>query len=282
MAECGLLLHSVARAIEPLYGKREAMTIALMVLSHSTNLTTSQLLSDPKREVGSRGLEAKVARLAEGYPVQYLLGTAQFLDFEFEVAEGVLIPRPETEELVLTAVHKLKSKNIISPRVLDVGCGSGCISVSIKKLLPDSRVTALDISTEALDIARRNAQRHSVGIDFREGDALCLGALFTDEFDMILSNPPYIPESEIDLMRRNVVDYEPHLALFVPDDDPLKFYRAITRSAFGLLSEGGVLGFEVHENYARQCGEMILGEGFSSVEVLRDIFEKERMVWAQR
>ena len=101
-------------------------------------------------------------------------------------------------------------------------------------------------------------------------------------YDLIVSNPPYIPESEIELMRRNVVDYEPHLALFVPDDDPLKFYRAITRSAFGLLSEGGVLGFEVHENYARQCGEMILGEGFSSVEVLRDIFEKERMVWAQR
>ncbi len=283
MARCGTILRQITSRIEPLYGEREAASIARIVVSERTNLTISQLLAGPEREVQISDLDNLIEQLACGRPLQYVLGWEEFSALRFEVGEGVLIPRPETEELVLRVVSSLKELSKSNPKVLDVGCGSGCIAISTKNLYPEAEVTALDISTEALDIAHRNAQRLAPEVRVIRGDALNLReSLAGEKFDIIVSNPPYIPQSEEQSMRINVTGYEPHLALFVPDDDPLKFYRAIAHSALEMLNEGGMLWFEAHEEYAQKTLDMILCEGFKQGGVVKDIFDKERMVWASK
>lgn len=268
-------VERIRRAILGLYGEREALQIARMVATELGGVTLTQLLTEPDEPLAIDRLDARIAELAAGRPVQYVVGHTEFYGLDLLVGEGVLIPRPETEELIRWIAG---SPRPAAPDVLDIGTGSGCIAIALARELPGARVTAVDLSQEALAIARENARRHAAAIDFRREDAL--GDLLpgaAECFDLIVSNPPYVPLGERTAMRPNVLRYEPPTALFVPDDDPLRFYRAIARHARRLLRPGGRLYFEIHENYARQMLGMLAGEGFPQSVVRRDLNDKDRM-----
>jgi release factor glutamine methyltransferase len=234
-------------------------------------------------------IERAMARLEEGEPIQYVLGRACFCGRSFAVAPGVLIPRPETEELcrLIMNTHPSESLNI-----LDIGTGSGCIAITMALEMPDAEVEAVDISPEALAIAGANAARLGAKVSFHQYDILSedsppLGrgrgwvAPSTPKYDIIVSNPPYICERERADMERNVLDYEPHTALFVPDDDPLLFYRAIGQKALTMLAPGGILCFEINPLYCDQLIELLRSQGYGEVEAVSDSFGKRRFVTAK-
>lgn len=274
------VVQYIEEPLLPLYGEREARQIARIVAEELSGLRTADFLVEPERPLPIEGLDAVIARLAEGRPLQYVLGHAEFCGLDFLVREGVLIPRPETEELVRWIAD---STAIDHPEILDIGTGSGCIALSLARLLPEARITAADISEEALTVARENARRLDARIELLRADAL--GELFpgrSSAFDLIVSNPPYIPRSERAAMRRNVVGYEPSTALFVEDDDPLVFYRAIARNARRLLRPEGLLYFEIHENFADETARLLSDEGFEETVVRRDINDKNRMTCSRR
>ena len=235
-------IHSIREAVASLYDEREAESMARMVVCDRLEYNFSQLVAHYDDECKIAGLDELLDELQSGRPVQYVLGKAEFCDSIFAVAEGVLIPRPETEELVYRIAETAKQ----GARILDIGTGSGAIAISLAKLVKDAEVVAIDISPEALAIARKNGERLGVKVEFVEADALKdLSKL--GEFDVIVSNPPYIPQSDIVDMRKNVVDFEPHTALFVPDNDILKFYVATANNAQKMLCEEGSLWFEIYE-----------------------------------
>lgn len=271
----------IAEAVRGLYPEREARRIALTAAAALSGESEAKFLADPNQRVNIDGVERCAAQLAAGCPVQYVTGKTEFCDMTFHVDGSVLIPRPETEELVLWAEQCAADHR--NPRILDVCTGSGCIAIVLAAHLPQAKVTALDISHAALETARRNASMNGVRIRFIEDDALNgMPSLAGETFDIIVSNPPYIPHSEIESMHVNVTSYEPHEALFVDDADPLVFYRAIARAARTMLSEGGSLLFEVHEAWAERTAEMLRGEGFGQTEVRNDLFGKPRMTCSRR
>lgn len=271
----------IAEAVRGLYPEREARRIALTAAAALSGESEAKFLADPNQRVNIDGVERCAAQLAAGCPVQYVTGRTEFCDMTFHVDGSVLIPRPETEELVLWAEQC--AAGFQRPRILDVCTGSGCIAIVLAAHLPQAEVTALDISHAALETARRNASMNGVRIRFIEDDALNgVPSLAGETFDIIVSNPPYIPHSEIESMHVNVTRYEPHEALFVDDADPLVFYRAIARAARTMLSEGGSLLFEVHEAWAERTAEMLRGEGFGQTEVRIDMFGKPRMTCSRR
>lgn len=219
-------------------------------------------------------------RLKAYEPIQYVLGSAPFLDYEFHVRPGVLIPRPETEELIELIGRENPKAGL---QVLDIGTGSGCIAVSLALRLPEAKVTAFDISDDALAIARENATLNNAQVNFRQTDILNYDP--TPEkalFDIIVSNPPYVCESEKEEMTDNVLKYEPHLALFVPDTDPLLFYRQIARHALTLLRPEGKLYYEINARFGRETKEMLEQLGYRDVVIIQDIHRKERMIRAIR
>lgn len=271
----------IAEAVRGLYPEREARRIALTAAAALSGESEAKFLADPNQRVNIDGVERCAAQLAAGCPVQYVTGRTEFCDMTFHVDGSVLIPRPETEELVLWAEQC--AADHWNPRILDVCTGSGCIAIVLAAHLPQAEVTALDISHAALETARRNASMNGVRIRFIEDDALNgMPSLTGETFDIIVSNPPYIPHSEIESMHVNVTSYEPHEALFVDDADPLVFYRAIARAARTMLSEDGSLLFEVHEAWAERTAEMLRGEGFGQTEVRIDMFGKPRMTCSRR
>lgn len=271
----------IAEAVRGLYPEREARRIALTAAAALSGESEAKFLADPNQRVNIDGVERCAAQLAAGCPVQYVTGKTEFCDMTFHVDGSVLIPRPETEELVLWAEQCAADHR--NPRILDVCTGSGCIAIVLAAHLPQAEVTALDISHAALETARRNASMNGVRIRFIEDDALNgVPSLAGETFDIIVSNPPYIPHSEIESMHVNVTRYEPHEALFVDDADPLVFYRAIARAARTMLSEDGSLLFEVHEAWAERTAEMLRGEGFGQTEVRNDLFGKPRMTCSRR
>lgn len=271
----------IAEAVRELYPEREARRIALTAAAALSGESEAKFLADPNQRVNIDGVERCAAQLAAGCPVQYVTGRTEFCDMTFHVDGSVLIPRPETEELVLWAEQC--AAGFQRPRILDVCTGSGCIAIVLAAHLPQAEVTALDISHTAIETARRNAAMNGVRIRFIEDDALNgMPSLAGETFDIIVSNPPYIPHSEIESMHVNVTRYEPHEALFVDDADPLVFYRAIARAARTMLSEGGSLLFEVHEAWAERTAEMLRGEGFGQTEVRNDLFGKPRMTCSRR
>lgn len=270
-------IHTIRDAVVLLYGEREAESIARMVVCDKLEYSFSQLIAHYDDECEIAGLNGLLDELQSGRPVQYVLGRAEFCDFQFEVAEGVLIPRPETEELV----YRIAETTKCGARILDVGTGSGAIAISLAKLVKDAEVVAVDISPEALAIARKNAERLGAKVEFVEADALKdLSAL--GEFDIIVSNPPYIPQSDIVDMRKNVVDFEPHTALFVPDNDILKFYVATANNAQKMLREDGSLWFEIYEKAGVEVCDMLREKGFQRTELIEDANLKPRMVWSRR
>lgn len=274
MTRRGLVKH-IAERLAPLYGGREASSIASVAAEYLCGFSRREMIADPEREVWlPENFEDVVSQLENFRPVQYVVGRTEFCGREFCVGEGVLIPRPETEELVDWVV---KTADGGPCRILDVGTGSGCIAVSLAARLSGSSVTALDISAQALDYARRNAELGGVSVDFVEGDILD-ERLDLGLFDIIVSNPPYVPASDAGLMCRNVLDYEPHNALFVPDDDWLLFYRAVSRFAGRSLRAGGRLFFEIYENAAHRTAAMLEENGFYDVEIRNDLNSKPRMI----
>ena len=263
--------------MEPLYGIHEAESIARMVVCGKLSYNLSQLVAHYDDECEIAALTSIVEELRSGRPVQYILGKAEFCEMEFEVAEGVLIPRPETEELVYRIAQNTKE----GARILDIGTGSGAIAISLAKIVKGAKVVAVDISPEALAIAKRNAERLGAEVEFVEADAL--GDLsHLGKFDIIVSNPPYIPQSDIADMRKNVVDFEPHTALFVPDNDILLFYRATAENAQRMLDESGSIWFEIYEMAGNEVCEMLCEKGFSRNELIEDANLKPRMVWSRR
>lgn len=271
------IIHTIRDAVEPLYGLHEAESVARLVVCDRLEYNLSQLVTHYDEECDIVDLERIVEELRRGRPVQYVLGRAEFCELEFEVEEGVLIPRPETEELVYRIVETAKR----GARILDIGTGSGAIAITLAKFVKDAEVVAVDISNEALVIAERNAERLGAKVDFVKADAL--GDLSSlGEFDVIVSNPPYIPQSDIVDMRKNVVDFEPHTALFVPDDDILKFYRATAKNATKMLREGGSLWFEIYEKAGEEVCSMLRKIGFTQTELFEDANAKPRMVWSRR
>lgn len=264
------------RTLEPLYGNGEARAITDYVLDVCFGLSKADILCGAVEEMTAEKtaeLNKIFGRLTEGEPVQYVLGRAEFCGRWFSVRPGVLIPRPETEELC--AWITADSKASASPKVLDIGTGSGCIAITLQLDMPESKVTAWDISADALDVARENAQQLGANVNFVKLDAL--NAKPEGEWDVIVSNPPYICEKEKKDMAVNVLEHEPHTALFVPDADPLLFYRAITRLAVQTLSKGGRLYFEINPIYADDTCRMMRAEGMTAVELRSDMYGKQRM-----
>ncbi|MBE6193164.1 MAG: peptide chain release factor N(5)-glutamine methyltransferase [Rikenellaceae bacterium] len=270
-------IQKIEGAISVLYDSREATAVARQVVCRRCGYNFSQLVVHYDDETQIPDLESIVAELAAARPVQYVLGVAEFCDLDFTVSEGVLIPRPETEELVEWVASGAKR----GARILDVGTGSGAIAVALAKKVEGAEIVAVDISEKALQIAAENVARHSANVTLVKADAL--GDMsHLGQFDIIVSNPPYIPQSDIAAMHSNVVDYEPHTALFVEDDDPLCFYRSIAQNGVKMLRDGGSLYFEIYERFGAQMVKMLEEMGYSDSEVVKDVFGKERMVWSRR
>ena len=268
-------IDALAARLTGLYDAREARSIALAAVAELSGLSPSALLTDPEAELAVEGLEEAAARLAAGEPLQYVVGHTEFYGRRFAVREGVLIPRPETEELVDAILHGEREAR----RLLDVGTGSGCIAASLALGMPGTEVFAADISDDALTVAAENFQQLGAAVTLRKADALNgLEEAFPERFDAIVSNPPYVPESDRAAMHVNVRDYEPPEALFVPDDDPLRFYRAIGRAARRLLRPDGRLWFEIYERLADETARLLADEGFGDIAVRRDINDKPRIL----
>ena len=221
--------------------------------------------------------EKAIDRLKKYEPIQYILGDTEFYGLVIKVNPSVLIPRPETEELVDWIINDCKNRKSIS--ILDVGTGSGCIAIALSKNLPNASIVALDVSSDALKIARQNAIDNKVEIEFVEADILDWDST-NMQFDVIVSNPPYVRELEKQMMSANVLDHEPHLALFVEDDDALLFYKKITDVAADILKPNGQLYFEINESLGESTKELLTEKSFNEIELKRDFFEKDRMIKA--
>ena len=262
----------------------EASAIAFMLLEKVAGLSRLQVLTGDADPPDADRLADMARRVAEGTPVQYVVGSCDFCGLTFHVEPSVLIPRPETEELVDWVCSALPPQPA-APSILDVGTGSGCIAVSLAKRLSGARVAASDISEDALRVARRNAAAHHVSIDFVCHDILAdppaaLSPQSLPCFDVVVSNPPYICEEEARQMERNVLDHEPHLALFVPDQSPLLFYEAIARRALSLLRGGGSVFFEINRRFGADVVSLLRCLGYTHVELRQDQFGNDRMIRA--
>ena len=274
--EIFLQLRDVA---SELYGEDEGRQIAEMIVLAKGGISRNELLIEPNKELEINDIDRIIAELREWRPVQYIIGTASFDDMELEVSEGVLIPRPETEELVEWVAAEAPH----GAKIVDVCTGSGCIAIALGRRVKSSRVWGIDISQDALAIARRNAEKYAPSVELIKGDALGdFSQLIDGEVDVVVSNPPYIPLSDRSLMRRNVTEHEPEIALFVEDSDPLLFYRSIARTARKMLKVGGKLYFEIYENFATEMVDMLTTEGYSNIVVREDFRAKQRMVCAEK
>ena len=286
------------RRLAGVYDQREARAVARMLVEEKFGLSFTDIICgavETLSDADKQWIEAAVKRLEQGEPIQYVLGWAWFAGLKFNVRSGVLIPRPETEWLVNSVCANSVPSNDRPLRILDIGTGSGCIALSIKQRLPETYVEAWDISTEALSIAADNARSLSLDVVWRQQDALNItpnvlsttpndNSVVPDSplWDVIVSNPPYICERERTDMARNVLEHEPSTALFVPDTDPLLFYRAITRYAVGSLNEGGRMLFECNTLYAGDTARMMADEGMTATQVYDDCFGKPRFAVGKR
>lgn len=224
-----------------------------------------------------RLLEETVERLKKHEPIQYVRGTADFYGFTFHVEPGVLIPRPETEELV----ELILRENSGPVRILDVGTGSGCIAISLAKHLPEAEVEAWDVSERALSVARGNARDLSAVVEFVQRDVFCAD-VEKGKYHIVVSNPPYIAEKEKEVMDKNVLDWEPEQALFVPDADPLRFYRRIAELSLDMLLPCGRLYFEINQAYGSETAQLLRELGYKDVRLIKDLFGNNRIVTAVR
>ena len=275
------LISKGTEAISQAFPEREAREMVLMFLQHSIGTSRHTHILEPLYEVSEEAsAEALGAfgRMASGEPIQYIIGKAYFYDREFKVTPDVLIPRPETELLVREAVNWARRSGRKSLRILDLCTGSGCIAWSMALELPGSEVTAADISDGALAVASGQKFECDNAPNFIKADVLAGPVEGLGTFDMILSNPPYVMDSEKALMRRNVLDHEPWLALFVSDDDPLVFYRAVAAWAKQLLKPDGIGIVEINEALGSETASVFSQAGFTDATVIRDLSDRHRFV----
>lgn len=264
---------AVAR-LSPLYGVSEASAIVGRLLVDKYGIGPLERVVNPFAPFfGSQTFQQDLRRLEKWEPVQYVVGSEEFYGRSFEVTRDTLIPRVETEQLVREILSRLATVGGGS-RILDIGTGSGAIAVTLACECPEAQVEAWDISAPALAVARRNAVRHQAKIEFRERDILN-PEFVRPEYDLVVSNPPYVLDSERLAMRQNVTDYEPEGALYVSDDDPLRFYRAIAR--LPLLRPGGALWFEINERYGLAIAALLSENGYTGVTIMQDIHGRDRM-----
>lgn len=274
-------MRNLRKRLSCLYSDGESQAIVFLVLEKLFGLSrTDVLMGGLEQLTAEQGaeLEQVMLRLEKGEPVQYVLGTADFDGMAIGVAPGVLIPRPETEELVEWITRDYDASTAL--RILDIGTGSGCIALSLARRFTDASVTAWDISDDALRIASANAERLGLDVEFKKRDALCTEVPEADiaQYDIIVSNPPYICEKEREDMDDNVLQHEPATALFVPDNEPQLFYRAISVLAQKMLRKGGGLYFEINRQYGKETAEMMRVMGYDSVELRKDFMDNDRMV----
>lgn len=263
--------------------KGEADSAAAILMEDIGGYTRTTLFADGDREISDfvKGrIDSAVARIVGGEPVQYAVGRALFMGNSYIVTPAVLIPRPETAALVDMITDHADGRSDL--RILDIGTGTGCIAISLARALPFADVDASDISAQALDVARENARNLKTKVTFRQEDILKATPPAAPCYDIIVSNPPYIAESEKADMDARVLDYEPSTALFVPDDDPLRFYRAIAEYALKALVSDGNLYFEINSNYGPQMKEMLADKGFADIEISRDFRGNIRYATARR
>lgn len=273
--------HQIEKELSGFYPQGELKVLVRMLLQQVAGWSLVDMLTHNDLTLTAAQqtqIADAVERLKRYEPIQYILGAAEFDGMRLVVDARALIPRPETAELVSLVAESVAP----DAAVLDIGTGSGCIAVSLAKRLPQAKISAYDVSPEALTLAAENARNQNVTIDFRQMDILHEVPADAPMFDAIVSNPPYVTDSERASMEANVLDYEPALALFVPDDDPLLFYRAIADFAWTHLSIGGRLFFEINHRFGAATAALLQSKGFDKVSVLRDTFGKERFVVARK
>lgn len=271
----------IKNELSHIYSQGEISTLTQLILEVKLNISVVESLTYKHNDLSDAQLNIIneiIERLKSKEPIQYILGETQFFELNFMVNEHVLIPRPETEELVEWIIEDVNEKSI---NLLDIGTGSGCIAISLAKKLPLAKIYGWDISPDALKVAKTNAIENNVEVKFEINDIL--NTYKTDKsFDVIVSNPPYITNSEKELMNSTVLDFEPHIALFVPDSSPLIFYERIADFALNSLNKGGTLYFEINQENAQKTSAMLLRKGFSEVELRKDLSGNDRMIKAKK
>lgn len=272
------LIKQMRDELSPLYpqGEREALirivAMDLLKIGSTAFYLKDEINLDPTRQAT---LDNAIERLKKAEPIQYILGQTEFCDLTFNVNPSVLIPRPETSELVKWIVEENKKEQT---NILDIGTGSGCIAISLAKMLPNAQVTAWDISPRAIETAESNNILNGTKVTFVEQDIFTASEAAT--YDIIVSNPPYIKEVEKTNMQRNVLEWEPSIALFVPDNDPLLFYREIARKGVQLLKNGGKLYFEINREHGEDTCNMLAEYGYTNIELRKDFADNDRMIRA--
>lgn len=267
------------RHLDELYGQSETRQFFLLSIEHFFGLTNADLIKNEQQRISESEilqLRNVVKKLKKHYPIQYILGNAHFDGLLLKVNEHTLIPRPETEELVHWIIESVEISG--NYRIVDLATGSGCIALSLANHLPNAEFSGFDVSKEALEVAQINADKYELNVDFFQVDLLKDDINIDGKIDVIVSNPPYVRLSEKTLMQRNVVDHEPELALFVSDNDPLLFYDRISDIGLKNLKSGGMLFFEINEQYANEVNELLLTKGYGQVEIRKDINGKFRMI----
>ncbi|AUS07396.1 peptide chain release factor N(5)-glutamine methyltransferase [Pseudotamlana carrageenivorans] len=263
--------------LDSLYATEEVNSFFYTLIDVFYKVSRIDLAMDTElRIVDDQPIEKALNQLIKHKPIQYIIGETEFYGLPFKVNKNVLIPRPETEELVEWILKHKKEDETLN--ILDIGTGSGCIAISIAKHLKNASVYALDISEKALEVAKGNALLNEVHVEFINADILTTNSIKNLEFDIIVSNPPYIREKEQRLMKPNVLENEPHLALFVKDDNALQFYKAITEFSVHNLVENGELLFEINEFLGNEMIRLLQKHQFSNIELKQDIFRKDRMI----
>lgn len=275
--------RELTASLVPALGDGEARATSRLLMEDVAGFTPKKLFTDGRRELEPETVEIlrrMAARIAGGEPPQYVTGRALFMGMTLRVSPAVLIPRPETEGLVDLITDDYRGR--VDLRVMDIGTGSGCIAIALARALPFARVEAVDVSPEVLKVASGNARSLGARVNFGLTDILKEPVPSSPSLDIIVSNPPYIAEREKSEMDSRVLDHEPSRALFVPDDDPLLFYRAIARYGMGALVPGGRLYFEINPIYAAELQKMLADEGYADIEVRRDYVGKLRFARASR
>jgi release factor glutamine methyltransferase len=281
---------SFTKTLESIYDKEEIESFFFIISEFLHQKKRIDLALDPSFSINENELEkwnSIIAELKQEKPIQYILGETEFYGLRFLVNENTLIPRQETEELVDLILSENSKIEIPNPKILDIGTGSGCIAISLAKILPNAKVYALDVSEKALDIAKQNAEINKVEINFINKSILEVEDLeqltthnsqLTTKFDIIVSNPPYVRNLEKIEIKKNVLEYEPHLALFVEDNDALLFYRKIAQLAKINLVENGKLYFEINQYLGKETVELLENLDFKNIQLLKDIYGNVRMI----
>lgn len=273
------LFNQLVNSITLQEEKNEIQSIVYLLLKNRLGLSKIDILTEKKIDLpDQRRFDQDIIRINNNEPIQYILGKEEFFGRNFAVNPAVLIPRPETELLIHEIKKSVTQQNKRNLRILDIGTGSGCIAITLSLEMPEAEISALDVSNEALACARQNASELNAKVVFEKVDIL--KAEIKNRYDLIVSNPPYIANSEKESMKRNVLEFEPHLALFVSENDALLFYRVIGLKSKSVLTPGGSLWFEINEKFGRDVKYLLEEQGYNNVQILKDLDNKDRIVIA--